>query len=408
MSSQITPLFPVSGTDTAKVQGIPVSTVDPINGQVLVYKSATLQYEPAVATTGVNEITIGTDSVGLVAEVSTFTFLGNPATWDQLYFTIGVPTGQAYVWFNDSDPAPAGFVRGIQIALGEGSYIGSAAENRTTYANKMVSVFSIDSDLSATRSGDVITITSRASGARTNITLGNLTGSDASVAVVTEGGGTAGTLGSVVLKSGNTNADVSIKNINGDFRFDRAAGNITLGNAAALNTGTAAGNVVQLSGVGQLSVGGSGIGGFLNLYDLAEESFVPINTSGGIVYINGIAVLVNNGQTASININGTVGATTASTGAFTSITLLKTITATGTTGAQTINKASGSVNFASTATSLVVTNNLVTVNSVIQVSKATNNSTARLGAVVAAAGSFTIHMDVAPTAETRVNFTLTN
>jgi len=49
MSSQITPLFPVSGTDTAKVQGIPVSTVDPINGQVLVYKSATSQYEPSSA-----------------------------------------------------------------------------------------------------------------------------------------------------------------------------------------------------------------------------------------------------------------------------------------------------------------------------------------------------------------------
>jgi hypothetical protein len=411
MSSQITPLFPVSGTDTAKVQGIPVSTVDPINGQVLVYKSATLQYEPAVATTGVNEITLGTDSVGLVAEVSTFTFLGDPATWDQLYFTIGVPTGQAYVWFNrdgnNSDPAPAGFVRGIQIEPGEASY-GSAAANRTIYANTMVSAFGSDPDLSATRSGDVVTITSRASGARTNITLGNLTGSDASVAVVTEGGGTAGVLGSVVLKSGNANADVSIKNIDGNIRFDRSAGNITLGNAAALNTGTTAGNVVQYTSAGKVSVGGSGIGGFLNLYDVEDGSFVAINASSGIVYINSIPVLVDNGQTASININGTVGATTAYTGAFTSITLLKTITATGTTGARTINKASGSVNFASTATSLVVTNDLVTVNSVIQVSKGTNNSTARLGAVVAAAGSFTIYMDVAPTAETRVNFTLTN
>jgi hypothetical protein len=49
MSSQITPLYPVSGTDTAKVQGIPVSTVDPTNGQILVFNSATSQYEPSAA-----------------------------------------------------------------------------------------------------------------------------------------------------------------------------------------------------------------------------------------------------------------------------------------------------------------------------------------------------------------------
>lgn len=90
------------------------------------------------------------------------------------------------------------------------------------------------------------------------------------------------------------------------------------------------------------------------------------------------------------------------------IILDKTITAVATTGAQTINKSSGAVNFAAAAPSLVVTNSLVTANSVILISKATNDTTARLGAVVAAAGSFTIYMDVAPTAETRVNFILTN
>ena len=90
------------------------------------------------------------------------------------------------------------------------------------------------------------------------------------------------------------------------------------------------------------------------------------------------------------------------------IRLSKTITAVATTGAQTINKSSGAVNFAAAASSLVVTNSLVTVNSVIVVSKSTNDATARLGAAVAAAGSFTIYMDVAPAAETRVNFILTN
>ena len=86
------------------------------------------------------------------------------------------------------------------------------------------------------------------------------------------------------------------------------------------------------------------------------------------------------------------------------VTLPKTITAAGTTGAQTINKPAGSVNFAAAATSLVVTNSLVTVNSVVKCQLATNDTTAVLGAVVKAAGSFTIFMKTAPTAETRVDF----
>jgi len=90
------------------------------------------------------------------------------------------------------------------------------------------------------------------------------------------------------------------------------------------------------------------------------------------------------------------------------IRLSKTITAAATTGARTINNSTGSVNFAAAATSLVVTNSLVTVNSVIQVTVATNDTTMRSATAVAAAGSFTIFAGAAPTAETRVNFTLTN
>jgi hypothetical protein len=88
--------------------------------------------------------------------------------------------------------------------------------------------------------------------------------------------------------------------------------------------------------------------------------------------------------------------------------LSKTITAPGTTGAQTINKSSGSVNFAAAATSLVVTNSLVSTSSIIRCHLGTNDATAVLGAVVAAAGSFTIYLTTAATAETRVNFVLNN
>ncbi|TXH43078.1 MAG: hypothetical protein E6Q97_34675 [Desulfurellales bacterium] len=90
------------------------------------------------------------------------------------------------------------------------------------------------------------------------------------------------------------------------------------------------------------------------------------------------------------------------------VVLPKTITAGGTTGAQTINKVTGSVNFAAAATSLVVTNAYVTANSNIQCTIATNDATAANVKAVAGAGSFTIYLGTAPTAETRVNFTVTN
>lgn len=129
----------------------------------------------------------------------------------------------------------------------------------------------------------------------------------------------------------------------------------------------------------------------------------------------GLVVQSQTGNTAAtfaINAGGSVSAK--GTRAFAwfaesgDITLPKTITAGGTTGAQTINKLTGSVNFAALAGSLVVTNNLVTSASVINLTKGTNDSTARLGAAVAGSGSFTIHMDVAPAAECRVNFTISN
>lgn len=77
----------------------------------------------------------------------------------------------------------------------------------------------------------------------------------------------------------------------------------------------------------------------------------------------------------------------------------------GTTGAQTINKGSGSVNFAGAATTLVVTNSLVTASSLVF---ATNDGTATIKNVVAGVGSFTITLTAAASAETKVNFLVIN
>jgi hypothetical protein len=86
----------------------------------------------------------------------------------------------------------------------------------------------------------------------------------------------------------------------------------------------------------------------------------------------------------------------------------KTVTAAGTTGAQTISKNAGTVNFAAAATSLVVTNTLVTANSIIICTVGTNDTTMKSVSAVAAAGSFTIYSNAAATAETRVNFIVIN
>lgn len=90
------------------------------------------------------------------------------------------------------------------------------------------------------------------------------------------------------------------------------------------------------------------------------------------------------------------------------IQFLATNTAGGTTGAQTINKSSGTVNFAATATTLVVTNSLVTADSIVFAVVRTDDSTATIKNVVPTSGSFTIKLTAAATAETSVGFFVIN
>jgi hypothetical protein len=81
-----------------------------------------------------------------------------------------------------------------------------------------------------------------------------------------------------------------------------------------------------------------------------------------------------------------------------------TVTPSGTTGAQTINQRSGSVNFAAGSSSLTVTNSLVTAESVVIATVGANDTTMKSVAVATTDGSFTLHANAAPTSETRVNW----
>lgn len=80
----------------------------------------------------------------------------------------------------------------------------------------------------------------------------------------------------------------------------------------------------------------------------------------------------------------------------------------GVTGDAFIHKNFGSVNFARNMDSLTVVNNKVTPDSMIMLSKATNDNSAVLGAAIAGDGQFTIYMDHRPGGECKVNFMVLN
>lgn len=87
---------------------------------------------------------------------------------------------------------------------------------------------------------------------------------------------------------------------------------------------------------------------------------------------------------------------------------IRTVTAAGTTGAQTIDKSMGSVNFGAAATTLVVTNSIAAAASLIFTQPQTADATCTHFAVTRAAGSFTLTANAACTAETPVAFWVTN
>ena len=83
-------------------------------------------------------------------------------------------------------------------------------------------------------------------------------------------------------------------------------------------------------------------------------------------------------------------------------------TAGGTTGNQTINKPSGTVNIAAAGTTVTVTNSLVTTSSLVFCQLRTNDATAKIKNVVPGSGSFVITLDAAATAEVSIGFFVIN
>jgi len=109
-----------------------------------------------------------------------------------------------------------------------------------------------------------------------------------------------------------------------------------------------------------------------------------------------------------VNNSGALKVTDAE-GAAAALTMDKTITAIGTTGARTINNPMGSANVAVGAASIVITNSLVTANSIVMCSVGTADATFTfIKSVVAGDGTITVTGNATATAATRINFVVFN
>lgn len=142
----------------------------------------------------------------------------------------------------------------------------------------------------------------------------------------------------------------------------------------------------------------------------AFKGFIPsdsTSTAANRIVSDGATLVQRPGKLLKLKYDGTSSRWRV-VGTSSLISLDYTITAGGTTGAQTINKPSGSLNIAAGQTSIVLTNSFVTATSLVQAWAMTNDATGSVKNVVPAVGSATINMTAAVTAETKIGFLVIN
>lgn len=202
-------------------------------------------------------------------------------------------------------------------------------------------------------------------------------------------------VGSLALNKLTTGARCTSVGFSAGTRVNTGSDNLMVGHQAGdfVNTGsqnTIIGSSAASSGTNDLTTG-------------SNNTIIGYNAAASANNVSN-EITLGNSSVTSLRVPG-VGFQFDTTDG---LVVPKTITAAGTTGAQTINKTAGSVNFAAAATSLVVTNSFVDANSVIICTVATNDATMTSVQAVAGSGSFTLYANAAATAETRVNFLVVN
>lgn len=224
----------------------------------------------------------------------------------------------------------------------------------------------------------------------------------------------------------------------------QATGLSITGNAAAagvtmtvLSSGTNESLNIQSKGTGRVNVssatgldgtlrviGGASVANYFEIGAADASASYLTSSSGGfqlqgnsqfMLIGNRLIKFYNGGFNAAIgsDTSGLIEVNSGTLGAWRDLKVRQhyvdqTITAGGTTGDRTINKAAGTVNFAAAATAITVTNSLASTSSTIYAMARTNDATCSVKDVVPASGSFTINMTAACTAETSVGFLVVN
>lgn len=198
---------------------------------------------------------------------------------------------------------------------------------------------------------------------------------------------------------GADNSNFNMKVATGD-NAGGATGNLLLASGEASAVAASSGTAIFKSG--DQSGGGAASGS-----TTVSSGNTSISGNSGITNIrSGNAASGNSGDinVAPGTASGTVGRILLSA----AIQLPSTVTTTGTTGNQTINKPSGTVNIAAAGTTVTVTNSLVTASSIVMAILRTNDTTATIKNVVPASGSFVVNLGAAATAEVSVGFMVIN
>jgi hypothetical protein len=209
-----------------------------------------------------------------------------------------------------------------------------------------------------------------------------------------------------------------------EFAGSAAARMIRIGSGGTAGADVSAGRTLDFSATIPFFRVNAGTGLAGNIFDFSSVNFSGSATAQAALSVNPTIAQTGSASYTALLVNPTettvgsgvkaimdlqlAGASRLRVESSGKTTFFATNTAAGTTGAQTINRPSGTVNFAAGATSLVVTNNLCTTASLVFATIRTNDATAVIKNVVPAAGSFTITLNAAATAETSVGFFIIN
>lgn len=170
-------------------------------------------------------------------------------------------------------------------------------------------------------------------------------------------------------------------------------GKITTSHTTGIAASGANADITSLSVLGDIS-SDVDFAGTLTLLGTVQDSGATGGVAGQILSTTGTSVSWTSQVTLdTLTLN-------------TRLSVEGTITAGGTTGAQTINKPSGTVNFAAAASSLVVTNSLCTTSDRVLATVVTNDTTMKSVSCVTTNGAFTLTANAAATAETAVYWVL--